>query len=119
MNRRFFLLGGLAALSACATAPIQVPRPPDAELGELEAVYGVTPTWRGLTLLVATHGCTRREDLTVFSEPHGEATALAFGRRRVETCPAGPRARLPVHFTWRELGLPPGRRFYLLNPLRP
>jgi hypothetical protein len=118
MNRRFFLLGGLAVLSACATAPIQVARPRDAELGELEGLYAVHTGRHGLTISVVSRGCTRREDFAVFSEPAGEAVSLSFARRRVETCPTGSRTRSQILFGWHELSLTPGQRFYVRNPIR-
>ena len=117
MNRRLFLLAGLATLSGCATPAIEVATPAGATLGELEPLYAVSADWRGVTITVSTRGCARREDFTVHAEPRGGAVALAFARRRVETCRTGARARAQITFPWRDLRVPSGARFFVLNPV--
>jgi hypothetical protein len=120
MNRRFFILAGLAALGACATRPAPLATPPGRVLEELEPLYGVTSTWRGITILVASRGCATRADFTSHIErTPGSASALSFARLRLETCPAGARRTQPVSFTYDELGLRPGAPYFVLNPVRP
>jgi hypothetical protein len=119
MNRRLFLLASLATLSACATRPSLVAAPQGANLDELEPLYAVTAGWRGLTISVASHGCVRKEDFTFFVEHHIGSAAVAFARRRLETCPAPPAAaRATLRFSYNELGLTPGTQVYVLNPVR-
>ena len=114
MNRRLFLLAGLATLSGCVTPALEVATPAGATLGELEPLYAVSAGWRGVTITIATRGCARREDFTVHAEPRGAVYALAFARTRVETC-NGPRSRARITFAWRDLRLPRSARFFVLN----
>ena len=119
MNRRLFLLAGLATLSACATRPVLVAAPQSSRLEELEPIYGVTSDWRGLTITVATRGCTRKEDFVFFVDRHIGTAGIAFARRRLETCPTSPRpARAAIQFSFSELHLTAGTQIYVLNPVR-
>ena len=119
MNRRLFLLGSLAALSACATRPSLIAPPQGSSLDELEPLYAVTAGWRGLTISVASHGCVRKEDFAFFVVHHIGSAGIAFARRRLETCPPPPGAgRASMRFSYEELGLMPGTQIYVLNPVR-
>ena len=119
MNRRLFLLGGLAALSACAAIPVRVPGPATTAYPELETLLDVRADRRGLHFAVASRGCASREDFTFFVDRSGTEAGLAVARRRVETCPNGPPAAASFDFAYADLGLDPGERFFLLNPVRP
>ena len=118
MNRRLFLLGGLAALSACATAPVRISGPATPAYPELETLLDAEVGRQGLTCTVASRGCARREDFTfVVDRSDGRQAGLAVARRRVETCPGAAATRAAFTFSYAEIGLRPGDRFYLLNPM--
>ena len=115
MNRRLFLLAGLA-LSGCATIP-----PPGVlsrgPLAELEPVYAVRTEPQGLAIRVASNGCTTKDDFAFSLEQRGGVATLAFGRRRLDICKTAPAGEAELAFGWRELGLAPGPPVVLLNPL--
>jgi hypothetical protein len=118
VDRRLFLLASLA-LGGCATvgvAPAGPPGPPG-PLAELEPLRAATTTREGMTIRVASHGCTAKADFAFYVERRGGAATLAFGRRRVDVCKAP--AEADLMFTWAELGLDPKGRVFLLNPVGP
>ena len=120
MNRRVFLLAGLMTLGACATRPVLVAGPAGSALEELEPLYGVSSNWRRVTVLVASRGCATRADFVSHVERgRGGPAAIAFARRRIETCPTGARRLTAVTFSYEQLGLAPGAPYYVLNPVRP
>ncbi|HEY8616815.1 hypothetical protein [Phenylobacterium sp.] len=117
MNRRLFLLAGLASAGCATVPPTLLPWTPGETLAELEPLYDVVADRRGLRLIVASQGCTGRADWTFYAEPRPGGVALAFARRRLDPCraPAGGRAELL--FRWEELGLPPRARVAIVNPI--
>jgi len=121
MNRRGLLICmGALALTGCASQP-PLPQPspgkPGADPSELEALYAVTPGREGLTVRVASSGCTRKEDFAFYVERKGLVPTLAFGRKRLDTCRSFAAAQAELMFSWSELGLAPNGDFALLNPL--
>ena len=86
MNRRLFLFAAFA-LCGCATTRIVTSPSP---LGELEPLYRADAGRDGLTIRVASNGCTAKDDFTFYVE-------FSFG--------------------WTELGVPPRTPVFLLNPL--
>lgn len=129
MNRRLFVLAALA-LTGCASAgppparpiepaprPAPAPPPPATTLGELEPLYAAQAGRDAVTIRVASNGCTSRGDFAFFVERRGEAVALAFGRKRVDTCKSFAMGHIDIAFTWAELGLAPRTPVFLLNPL--
>jgi hypothetical protein len=117
MNRRLFVLAGFAA-AGCATLPPTLVAPrPDEVLAELETVHGFAAGPGGLRLTVSSHGCTARADWVFYAERREDRVALAFARRRLDTCRALPDGRTELFFPWRELGLASGVRVSLLNPV--
>lgn len=119
MNRRGLLLcAGALALAGCATVPSpEMAIGTGADPSELEALYAVTPARDGLTVRVASGGCTRKEDFAFYVDRKGALPSLAFGRRRLDTCRSFVAAKADLVFTWAELGLAPNAQFALLNPL--
>jgi hypothetical protein len=113
MDRRVFLLAALA-LGGCATVapPAAAPGP----LAELEPLYAVETGREGLTIRVASAGCTARPDFAFFVDRRAGRVSVAFARKRVEVCKAAP-GQAEVAFTWAELGLAPRTPVFLLNPV--
>jgi hypothetical protein len=113
MDRRGFVLAALA-LGGCATMapPAAAPGP----LGELEPLYAVESGRQGLTIRVATAGCTARPDFAFYVDRRGGAASVAFARKRVDVCKTAP-GQAEVAFTWAEMGLAPRTPVFLLNPI--
>lgn len=116
MNRRVFVLAALA-LAGCATTPPRILAPQSAALAELEPLYRADAAREGLTIRVASNGCTAKADFAFYVERKGEAVTLAFGRRRLDPCRSFARGHVDLSFTWRELGLERRSPVFLLNPL--
>ena len=116
MDRRVFLLAAFA-LGGCATIAPPVVAPPPRALGELEPLYSAQAGREALTIRVASNGCTAKADFAFYVERRGEATALAFGRRRVDACKSFALGQTELAFTWEELGLAPRAPVFLLNPV--
>ncbi|HVI34072.1 hypothetical protein [Phenylobacterium sp.] len=116
MNRRVFVLAALA-LGGCATAPRTVVGAGGAALAELETLQGARAGREALTIRVASRGCTGKADFAFHVERKGGAVTLAFGRRRLDPCRSLAGGTTELSFTWAELGVPPGARVVLLNPL--
>jgi hypothetical protein len=117
MNRRLFLVAALA-LGGCATVtkpPAVAPAP--GALAELEPLYSARTGRETLTIRVSSNGCTAKADFAFYVERRGDAVALAFGRRRVDTCKSFAMGQTELAFTWEELGLAPRTPVFLLNPL--
>ena len=116
MDRRVFLAAALA-LAGCASAPPPILAPAGAGLPELEPLYRAEAGRDGLTISVASNGCTAKADFAFYVERKGEALTLAFGRKRVDTCKSFAMGRADLTFTWDELGVAPRTPVFLLNPL--
>jgi hypothetical protein len=113
-SRRSLLVCGLALLAAgCATRPSLVMS--DETWPELEPV-AVTAGHDGLTVRVASKGCAAKADFVFRVDRAGGKTALAFARRRLETCRFGEVGTVDLAFTYDELGLKRGERFVVANP---
>jgi hypothetical protein len=116
MDRRLFLFAALA-LAGCATAG-----PPPAALSgapyaELEPLYAAVAGRDALTITVASNGCTARPDFAFYVERRGGTVAIAFARKRVDTCKSFAMGRTELAFPWAELGLDPRTPVFLLNPV--
>jgi len=117
MNRRLFILAAMA-LGGCAT--VEPPRrltPAPNAYGELEPLYAAQAGREGLTIQVASNGCTAKPDFAFYVERRGEEATIAFGRRRVDACKSFAQGKTEIAFTWEELGLPSRGSVALLNPL--
>jgi hypothetical protein len=118
MNRRLFLLAALA-LGGCATAggPPVALAPARGPLAELEPLYSAQAGRDGLTIQVASNGCTAKPDFAFYVERRAQGVTLAFGRKHVDACKSSAQGRTELAFTWQELGLSPRTPVFLLNPL--
>ncbi|MBL8774241.1 MAG: hypothetical protein JNK30_22825 [Phenylobacterium sp.] len=116
MDRRLFLLAALA-LTGCATGGVRVVAPANPALAELEPLYAAVAGKDGLTISVASNGCTAKADFAFYVERKGDALTVAFGRRRIDACRTVVMGRTDLTFTWAELGVPPRTPVFLLNPL--
>jgi len=116
LTRRLALTAALLLLAGCASAPRPV-LAPATPLGELEPLYGAQAGRLGLTVRVASNGCTRKEDFAHFVERRGEGTTLAFGRKRLDDCKSFAMGQVSLVFTYDELGVEAGAPIFLLNPM--
>jgi hypothetical protein len=115
MNRRLFVLASLA-LGGCASVGV-TPAGPPAPLAELEPLYSAVAGREALTIRVASNGCTARPDFSFFVERRAGTIALAFARKRVDTCKSFAMGQTELAFTWAELGVDPKAGVLVLNPL--
>jgi hypothetical protein len=114
MNRRVFLFATLA-LGGCATLPPA--GSPPAPLAELEPLYSAVAGKDGLTIQVSSNGCTAKDDIAFYLERRAGTVAVAFARRKVDTCRSFAMGKAEIAFTWAELGLAPRSPVFLLNPV--
>jgi hypothetical protein len=119
MNRRFVILAGLALLAGCATAPPPIVAHAASALGELEPLYSASAGAKGLTIRVASSGCTKREDFAFFVEKKGQAVTLAFGRKRLDPCKSFAMGHTDLIFPYEELGVTRETPLFVLNPFYP
>lgn len=115
MDRRIFLAGAFA-LSGCATLPPSTAAPSFGPFAELEPIFAARTGPEGISIRVASNGCTTRDDFAVHRQRQGGLVGLAFGRKRLDTCTAVPESTAVLAFSWSELGLSPGTPVVVLNP---
>ena len=115
MDRRGFVLAALA-LGGCATVGGPPAPPQHGPLAELEPLLAVRSGPEGLTIRVASGGCTARGDFTFYVERRGVAASIAFARKQVDGCKTPGAAE--IAFTWAELGLAAKTPVFILNPMR-
>ena len=72
---------------------------------------------RGLTIRLASHGCTRKSDIAWFIERRAGVTTVAFGRTRVDMCGRGRLGETVLDFSFKDLGVDPDEPVVVLNPL--
>jgi hypothetical protein len=85
-----------------------------AQIPAIEPVYGVSAGRAGVTVRMASNGCTHKGDLTI-ALSKGQRPLLLIARKHPDTCRTPGRAE--IVFTWEELGLKPGQAFSFANPL--
>ena len=114
MDRRSVVLAFLA-LGGCATvgAPVE-PRGP---LAELEPLLAARAGASGLTIRVASGGCTERDGFSFYVERRAGAVSVAVARKHVDVCKTPGAAE--ITFTWAELGVAPRTPMFILNPIAP
>jgi len=110
-----FVVAALA-LSGCASGGVRV-SPASRPLAELEPVYKADAGRETLVISVASSGCTQKADFTFHVDTRGQATTLAFARKRIDTCKSFAMGKTELTFTWAELGVPARTQVFLLNPL--
>ena len=118
MHRRAVLVSGLAAAIA-GWAPARAdPAPIEAGLELLEPVYAVFATSAGLTVRVASSGCTTKSDFAFYVRRTDGEPTIAFGRRQAERCkPRTTGGHVDLMFSYAELGVSADTPLTLLNPL--
>ena len=116
LSRRF-LLSGTLALAGCASLPRPERYPAAGPYPELEPVRLVRTGPEGLLIKVASRGCEGRPDIVFHVERRGGVAAVAFARRRLQTCRGNPPGWVEVAFSRAELGLAAGEPVFVLNPL--
>ena len=103
---RRILIGAAALMATPALA---------AEIPGIEPVYGVSVRSTGVTVRLASNGCTHKGDLTVGVSKGGPRPILLIARRRPDVCKnPGP---TEVTYSWSELGLKADQAFSFANPL--
>jgi hypothetical protein len=115
MNRRVFVLAALA-LTGCATLPPSQPKP-SPPYAELEPLYAAKAGRDGLTLRVASNGCTGKPDFAFYVETKGQGVQIAFARKKLDPCNSFAQGSTELSFSWVELGVAPRTPVFLLNPL--
>jgi hypothetical protein len=117
-RRRLLAAGLLLALSGCATrGGVTLIGGESGETAELETLKAVTAGAEGLTLRVASNGCTRKEDFAFYVDQAATPPTVAFARKRVDGCHAAP-GEVVLSFSYQELGVAGQGRLAVLNPVR-
>lgn len=99
----------LVALGTLLLAAFTVP--------DIEPVYGVTVGKQGVTVRLASNGCTRKSDLTVAVGKSSARPLLLIARKHPDTCKSFAAGHAEVAWSFEELALEPGQPFSLANPL--
>jgi hypothetical protein len=116
-RRRLLVAGALLALGGCATSPrVTLVAGRIGETEELEPLKAVTAGADGLTIRVASTGCTRKEDFAFYVDHAGPQPTIAFARKRVDGCRAAP-GGVELSFSYQELGVAGQARLAVLNPV--
>ena len=119
LDRRGLLATGLLlALGGCATRGGARLIAGATGPGELESLEAASAGVDGLTLRVASHGCTTKADFAFYIDRSGREPAIAFARKRLDVCRAAPEV-VELRFSYEELGLSGGGTVRLLNPVAP
>jgi hypothetical protein len=116
-RRRLLAVGLFLALGGCAVrGGVTLVAGGRNAPAELEALNAVEADATGLTLRVASTGCTTRDDFTFYVDRSGAQPAVAFARKRLDVCRRAP-TTAAVRFSYQELGLPGQGRLAVLNPV--
>lgn len=113
MSPRHLLILGALLTAGCQTAPDETP----IEVIAVEPLLGSSVTAESVTIRVISTGCTTKESFLPLTDTADGRPAVAFARRKADTCEAAPR---PVDLTWtfEELDLPKGASVTVVNPTR-
>lgn len=106
--------GSLAALLAAALA---APALASYDIPPIEPVYAVSAAKAGLTVRLASNGCTRKSDLTVAVSNAPPRPLVLIARRHADQCRSLGAGHVDVVWSYEELGLKSGEAFSLANPL--
>ena len=90
---------------------------PGVGLEALEPIYAVSTMPYGLTVRVASKGCTSKASFAFFVDRKEGSASIAFGRKSLDVCKGGPSGRVDLVFTYEELGVSPRSELFVLNPL--
>ena len=118
MHRRALLAGGFL-LAAGGWAGSGRAEPEPADLAALEPLYAVSAAPSGLTIRVASNGCTAKADFAFYVQRKPGGVSVAFGRKRVDICKPAKvwRGWVDLAFSDAELGLGAGEAVSVLNPI--
>ncbi|WP_269716261.1 hypothetical protein [Caulobacter sp. NIBR2454] len=121
MDRRHLILLGAMALAGCATmqrpGSVRLITTTDSVFQALEPLYAASSGPGGLSIRVASNGCTAKTDITFHVEMKDGAAFIAFARRKLDACKGLAPVGVDVMFTYAELGVRPETPVFLLNPL--
>ena len=119
LDRRGVLATGLLlALGGCAgRGGITLVTTAGGEAGGLESLRAVTAEPMGLTIRVASSGCTTKADFAFYVDPTGRRPTIAFARKHLDVCHAPDPGEVMLTFSYGELGLVGRGMLVVLNPL--
>ncbi|MGI4817982.1 MAG: hypothetical protein ACRYFE_05630 [Janthinobacterium lividum] len=112
--RLMVVVGGTAALSACATLSSEIAPMP----GTLEPIHGAAFTDDLAIVRVTSNGCTTKSDLVPYLTRAREFSILTVRRLNEDQCNNPMPDGLEVQWTFEELGLPHGTAVTVNNPFR-
>ena len=93
---------------------------PAAASQELERVIAAEPTPAGITITVATGGCSKKADFEIASSPVTDGKAsIELRRTKPDPCKGNFPDGLKLQFGWAELKLPEGTQLTLKNVADP
>jgi hypothetical protein len=107
MSPNLFLVGLMAALTGAHPAPPPKPK--------IEPIYGLTVTRTGLTVVVPSNGCTRKEDFAARTSGPGRNAVIGFYRRHPDTCRSFAAGHAVLAYGFAELALSPNVKLKVLN----
>ncbi len=82
----------------------------------IEPVYAVSVGKAGVTVRLASNGCTQKSDLTAAISTAPPRPLVLIARRHADAC-RGPPGAVEIVWRYEDLGLRPGQAFSLANPL--
>uniref|UniRef100_B0T655 Lipoprotein n=1 Tax=Caulobacter sp. (strain K31) TaxID=366602 RepID=B0T655_CAUSK len=116
-RRRLLATGLLLALGGCmARGGVTLVAGSSGEMAELETLNAATAGPEGLTLRVASNGCTRKEDFVFYVDHAVKPPTVAFARKRLDACHAAA-GEVALSFSYQELGVAGQGRLAVLNPV--
>jgi hypothetical protein len=117
LDRRGLLATGLLlALSGCAGRGVLLVAGATGETAELEPLKAIAAGATGLTLRVASSGCTRKADFAFYVDHAAAPPTVAFARKRLDICHAEA-GEVELSFSYAELGVAGQGRLVVLNPV--
>ena len=86
------------------------------DIPPIESVYGVSVGKAGVTVRMASNGCTRKSDLTTAVSTAPPRPLVLIARKHPDAC-KGPPGAVEMVWSFEELSVKPGQAFSLANPL--
>lgn len=109
MNSHALLVAFMAVLTGNAHAA------PSPQKPRLEPIYSFTVTRAGLTVVVPSNGCTRKEDFAARTSGPGRNAVIGFYRRRPDMCRSFVAGHAVLSYGFAELALSPNVKLKVLN----
>lgn len=108
MTPYMIVAGLMAALTGSAhAAPAPKPR--------LEPIYAFSVTRTGLTVVVPSNGCTRKEDFAARTSGPGRNAVIGFYRKRPDMCRSFAAGHAALSYSFAELALTPNAHLKVFN----